>query len=166
MAGAETSQLPPSLMFLLEHLCHITSRSIHRNKPGWSNTGACQPHAASVKDNLIVSRCLLRGNKGEVKKKKKKIMQGNSCQCKKLKVSSQGEEGWQEEPLHKTSITSRQGTSNLIFHSMVLFYPELSGLWGSFVSLWFFMNDLRAWVLSNFFPVFKEVWCSKQRFYV
>lgn len=70
MAGGETSQLPLPLMFLLERLCHVTSRSIHRNKPGWSNAGACQPHTASVKDNLIVSRCLLRGNKREVRKKK------------------------------------------------------------------------------------------------
>lgn len=36
-------------------------------------------------------------------------MRGNSCECIKLKVSSQGEEGWGEELLQKTSITSPAG---------------------------------------------------------
>lgn len=45
-----------------------------------------------------------------------------------LKVSTQGEEEWGEEPLHKASTTSQQGSSNLIFHSVALFYQEPSGL--------------------------------------
>lgn len=45
-----------------------------------------------------------------------------------LKVSTQGEEGWGEEPLHKASTTSQQGSSNLIFPSVALFYQEPSGL--------------------------------------
>lgn len=44
------------------------------------------------------------------------------------------------------------------FFSVVLFHLELSGLWGSFVGPCFFMNDLRVWVTSNFFPIFKEAW--------
>lgn len=58
-------------------------------------------------------------------------MRGDCCERIKgaeLKVSTQREEGWGEEPLHKASTTSQQGTSNLIFHSVALFYQEPSGL--------------------------------------
>ena len=49
-----------------------------------------------------------------------------------------------------------QDTCNLVIHSVVLFYQELSGFRGSFVSLCFSMKDLRLWVISNFVPVFRE----------
>ena len=129
---------------------------IHGNKQAGPRQGLASPVLSQWKTTSLSVSAFYSAIKENWKKN---IMHGNSCDCIKLKLSSQREEEWGEEPLHKTSTASLQGFSNLIFHNMVLFYQELSGLRGSFVSLWFFPNYLRVWVISNFSPVFKEARC-------
>lgn len=155
MAGGKMSQLPLSLMELLEHLCHVTLPSIHRNKLGWSNTEACQSSTVSVNDNLV-SQCLLWGNKREeVKKKKYYAWEQLWVYKTKGVLPGKGGMGRGTSPQNKHHSPAGYQKPDLSQHGPVL----LGAAWPlGLLCQPLFFHEWSESVAYLFFPVFKVAW--------